>query len=103
MHPDLGLLEEALAISRAMKTAAELGDWPALQRMQDQRESLIRQFFADGPVASAEDTAPLLAALSQVNQEVVAVTQSAKQHMGRLLSEIAQGRKAIDKYQQHTE
>lgn len=84
---------DALALSRAMLTAARAHDWPRTEALCAERDALLRRTRFG---AADRDT---LLALATANDQLLEVVHDAQRGRARDLRELGRGQRAREVYQ----
>lgn len=89
--------------ARAMKVAAEEGDWDRVIEIQRQRDQALRMFF-EAPVEAAEASTVEtgIREILAVDRRVLELSQARMQTLSGRLEQLHQGRKARQAYADHT-
>lgn len=88
------LLSKALEISRAILSAIDEQDWDEVNRLQQQRQPLIDEYYGGSFAIDPQQTVEL----KQLNDQIVQRLSRARQHTRELQLNLQQGGKASRAY-----
>jgi len=96
-----GELAAILEQTRALRSAAETGDWDTVTRLEAERRGAIEDFFRDRAPAADPVLREAIAEIQASDRVVMQLARTRRDQLQAELERIGQGRSAVRAYRAH--
>ena len=91
-------LQNVMQCSELMLKDAELGRWDKVINIESQRSTLLENLFSSSSQDNIEGMDEKIKKIIEINSQLEAIAQSARDNAGKDISSMAKGRQAVNLY-----